>query len=80
MVLLTSVLPTSRTLKMDGAFTSYQSLRVNGSMIFFLVPFLPTFRPYNEGNGEKVRNEKGTLEHSCPIEINIITELWSYSC
>ncbi len=40
-VLLTSVFPTSRTLKMDGAFTSYQSLRVNGSITFFLAPFLP---------------------------------------
>ena len=44
-VLLTRVLPTSLTLKMDGAFTSYQSLRVNGSTIFFLAPFLPAFRP-----------------------------------
>ena len=45
-VLLTRVLPTSLTLKMDGAFTSYQSLRVNGSTIFFLAPFLPALRPY----------------------------------
>ena len=46
-VRLTRVLPTSLTLKMDGALMSYQSLRVKGSIIFFLAPFLPPLeRPY----------------------------------
>lgn len=40
-VRFTSVLPTWRVANIDGALISYQSLRVNGSMIFFLVPFLP---------------------------------------
>merc|ERR1712027_92052 len=42
-VRLTKVLPTSRTLKTDGALMSYQSLRVKGSTTFFLTPFLPVF-------------------------------------
>jgi len=39
--LLTSVLPTLRTSKMDGALMSYHSLREKGSTTFFLIPFLP---------------------------------------
>lgn len=40
-VRFTNVLPTCRLVNIDGALMSYQSLRVNGSTIFFLLPFLP---------------------------------------
>merc|ERR1719175_333730 len=40
-VLFTSVLPTWRTLKREGALISYQSFLVNGSTTFFLAPFFP---------------------------------------
>merc|ERR1719278_2103533 len=40
-VLFTSVLPTWRTLKREGALISYQSFLVKGSTTFFLAPFFP---------------------------------------
>ena len=60
-VLLTRVFPTSLTLKMEGALMSYQSLRVKGSTIFFLAPFLPVLRPWkNEANKGQSASKKDT--------------------
>merc|ERR1719502_2172344 len=41
---VTRVLPAWRTLNIIGVFTSYHSLRVNGSTAFFFAPFLPLVR------------------------------------
>ena len=71
-VLLTRVLPTSLTLKIDGAFTSYQSLRVNGSTIFFLAPFLPAFRPYSERNEGKNKVKEKASHQSITFDTIIL--------
>lgn len=81
-VRLTNVLPTWRVANIDGALTSYQSLRVKGSMIFFLVPFLPPLaKPenYQDKRGKLLKLHFLTVHHSLVINFTLILKL-NYVC